>query len=101
MSRDLPQLFLLVCRQICLDILGVTADQVNTGGDYDVHLYDSRTTTFSLTLRRPSQFPRSASARYRVTGIGIHDQVNCNHLDAIGPDQLRGLTLELRYLAGP
>src|ERR1039457_6611398 len=33
MSRDLPQFFLLVRRQVSLDILGVAADQVNTGGD--------------------------------------------------------------------
>ena len=96
MSRDLPQFFLLFRRQVCLDVLGVAADQVNTGGDYDLHVYDSRTATFSLALRRPSQLPRSAGAGYGVSSIRMHDQVHCNSLDAIGPDQLRGLCLELR-----
>jgi hypothetical protein len=98
MGRDLSQLLLLIGAQIRLDVLRVAPDQVNAGSNHRVQVDDPGTATLSLTLRSPSQFPKTARSRYHVAGVGTVDQINSQCLDTIRPDQLGGLSLELRQL---
>ncbi len=98
MSRDLPQLFLLVRGQIRLDVLRVTTNQVNAGGNHNVQVDNPGTAALSFALRCPSQFTNSARSRYHVTGVGVVNQIDGHGLNPIRSDQLRGLGLELRQL---
>jgi hypothetical protein len=62
------------------------------------YVNDSRPAALPLALRRPSQFPRSASAWYHVPGIWVGDQMNRHRLDPVRSYLLGGLGLELRQL---
>jgi len=98
MSRDLPQLLLLVRGQIRFHILGVAPHQVNAGGNHDVQVDDPGPAALPFAFRSPSQLPDSARSRYHVAGVRMIAQINSQRLNAIRPDQPRGLGLELRQL---
>jgi hypothetical protein len=98
MGCDLPQLLLLIRGQIRFDVLGVTTNQVNAAGNYNVQVDDPGAAALSFALRRLSQFPNAARSRYHVAGVGMVDQINSQCLDTIRPDHLGGLSLELWQL---
>ena len=86
MGRDLSQLLLLVRGQIRLDVLGVTPNQVNAGGNHNVQVDDPGAAALSFALRCPSQFPDSARSRYHIASIGMINQIDGQRLNAIRPD---------------
>jgi hypothetical protein len=69
MGRDLPQLLPLVRGQICLDVLGLTPNPVNVGGNHNVQVDDPGAAALSFTLRCPSQLPGPARSRYYFAGV--------------------------------
>jgi len=98
MSCEPPKFFLFVRCQVCLDVLGLAADHVNAGSDYNVHVDDSRAATLPFAFCRPPKFPGSAGTRYDFSRVRMVGQVNRHRLDAVRPDQFRSLCLELGQL---
>jgi hypothetical protein len=86
MSRDLAEFLLFIFGQIRFHVFCITAQQVNTCGDHDVQINDSRATTLSLTLRRSSQLPRARSTGYYISRFRTVTQIGGHRFDAVRSD---------------
>ncbi len=98
MGCNLPQLLLLIRRQIYFDVLGVTPNQVNMCSHHDVQIDNPGAATLSFAFRRPSQLSDSTRSWYHIASVRMINQINSYCLNAVRTDQLGGLGLELWQL---